>query len=161
LNEKRELGEFLLPDKTFSQLGELFKIVLDVLITQKDFKCARQCIILSQTFNNCEKIYIQSFIVNHPLWDSQNYWPSFLENSIDLEICKTNVGLDNEESLEEFNNRIKTVVVSTLASYIHIMVCFKRDSQDISQAVEKCKVKFSVSEDDFNINSIINLCTEI
>lgn len=160
LNEKRKQRQFLVTGEGFRQLGELFRVVLDALLNQNDFHCARQCIILSQTFFNSEKVFIQSFIVDHPLWETQHFWQAFVENSIDLEIFeKSDFRGANGES-DEFSNRVGEIAVATLASYIHIMVSFQRDPQIIKQVAEKCKSKYSISESQFCTSSIIALCKE-
>lgn len=76
LNEKRNRGEFSIPNDTFFQVGELFQIVLSKLMEINDFNCASQCIILSQTFykeESSSKHYLQSLVMTHPFWNQENF----------------------------------------------------------------------------------------
>lgn len=69
LNEKRNKQMFTIPSKNFRIVGELIRRLLNSLMQSEDLACAKQCIILSQTFYEetlNKKNYLQNQIMSHP-----------------------------------------------------------------------------------------------
>lgn len=157
LNEKRKLGQFLIPDESFQDLGLLLRLVLDAVSIDKNFACVRQCIILSQTFYKKNKEYLQQQILQHPIWKKENYWEELVEESIKKEIEAQEEVIDEFEEKEEIENRVKSVAIATLASYIDIMVSFHKENSEIITIANNCKQKFLITEEDFPLSYIINI----
>ena len=157
LNEKRKLGEFTLPIEGFAGLGELFNHVLDSLNAEKNFAVARQCIILSQTFFTKDKQYVQSLIISHPLWNSNQFWKDIIEDSIINEI---NALIECENDISDYDileGRNKSVIIAALVSYIDIMVSFNKDKKLIIDIAESCKQKYTITDDELPLHFILNI----
>ncbi|OMJ72009.1 hypothetical protein SteCoe_29653 [Stentor coeruleus] len=157
LNEKRKLGKFLIPDESFQDLGLLFRLVLDSVSIDRNFACVRQCIILSQTFYKKDKEYIQQQILQHFIWKQENYWEELVEESIKKEIEAQEIVIDEFEEKEEIENRVKSVAIATLASYIDIMVSFHKENSEIMTIANNCRNKFLITEEDFPLSYIISI----
>ena len=155
LNDKRKIGAFLIPEENFITLGKLFRLTLDSLMAENSFSCVRQCIILSQTFYNKDKVYVQNLIVSHAIWENKSYWIQLVEDSIDKEIDNLQEFERFDDSKEEKENRSKDVILTTLTSYADIMNCFRVEKETITEVIRKCKDKFFISTQE--LEYILNL----
>ena len=146
-----------MPIEGFAGLGELFNHVLDSLNAEKNFAVARQCIILSQTFFTKDKQYVQSLIISHPLWNSNQFWKDIIEDSIINEI---NALIECENDISDYDileGRNKSVIIAALVSYIDIMVSFNKDKKLIIDIAESCKQKYTITDDELPLHFILNI----
>ena len=62
------------------------KAILDFILKDEDFFCAKNIIILSQTFyilnEKKEKIYLQKNIENHSVFKNLDFWQNFIQITI-------------------------------------------------------------------------------
>lgn len=157
LNEKRKIAEFLVPGEGFNSLVTLFRLTLDSVQLNKNFPVTRQCIILSQTFYNENHEFVQQSIVDHPLWSIEGYWDSLVIESISYEVQQLNEISGIESNRKENDQRNKEVIISTMIAYMDIMNSFNKEITLIESVLNKCKIKFSLLDEDIPYNFIIGL----
>ncbi|CAG9325344.1 unnamed protein product [Blepharisma stoltei] len=153
LNEKRHQGQFKIPDKNFGILGELMRRLLtSMLNTELDLLCARQCIILSQTFYyedaTARKIFLQNLILLHPVWHDEKNWEKIITDAIQLEMKNyADSCLDSLEVHDNMTQKMNMMNVGQLNSYAHVMASFDLSKETITQLIYKLAEKFQVPEE--------------
>lgn len=157
LNEKRKIAEFLVPGEGFKSLVALFRLTLDSVQANKNFPVTRQCIILSQTFYNESHEFVQQSITDHPLWSIEGYWDTLVIESILYEVQQANEAACIESNRKESEQRNKEVIISTLIAYMDIMNSFNKGIKLIETVLNKCKIKFSLLDEDIPYSFIIGL----
>lgn len=158
LNEKRKNGLFKVPDQSFEDLGKLVNGALDRFNEIEHLTLAKQCIILSQTFfkvsENEEKIFLQTLVANHKLWNKEDYWEFMVENAVDCAVDNlTEFG--DEIHAEELEERRRSVIVSAIVSYSHMMASFNVDKCKILTILQRGKEKYDLSQNELPVDEIM------
>jgi hypothetical protein len=83
LNKYRSNGVFTISKNSYETIGNIMLNILDEVIKEKDYECARYCIILSQTYHYFDeldntKYFLQKKIENHELLKMSDFWENFI-----------------------------------------------------------------------------------
>ena len=160
LNEFRSIGTFSIPEKNFNEISIIMNSILDYILKDDDYFCAKNIIILSQTFyslnDNKEKIYLQKNIENHPVFKNLDFWKNFIQftisNTINQSIendIKNNIILkENEkESKKKYNN----LIFSQLVTLVDNMFEFGLDISNIKILIKQKINYYKIDENSENI----------
>ena len=156
LNEFRNIGVFSIPEKTFNEISIIMNWILDFILKDEDFFCAKNIIILSQTFyilkGTKEKIYLQQKIENHPVFKNLEFWQIFIQftisntisNSIESDIKNGKILKESEkDSKKKYDNIIFTHLI-TLADN---MIEFGNDISNIKTIIKQKINYYKINED--------------
>ena len=157
LNEFRNSGIFVIPEEIFNEIGEIFNSMLNKVRDDNDFYCAKNCIILSQTFYiniDENKIYLYTKIKNNPLFRSKLFWDKFIKYSIDIGISySSNVNINNTSYSSEVIEPIKydNIVFGQLIPLTDNMIEFGLDKDVIQELIIPIIQKYNLSEESKNL----------
>lgn len=144
MNQKRTQGIFKIDSKGFYLISELMVAVLNECERCQDIIIAKNCIILSQTFHmikdNC-KVYLQSSIINHTVWEKNEFWEKVVNSAISEEV--KNQGRDDLQS-----EQLKSLVFCQLVSFGNIMMSFRIDEEMIVELIKNTAGKFQFTEEE-------------
>jgi len=149
LNKKRSCGAFQIAETNFNKVGELMNIVLSCIEEQEDLRLARQCIIYSQTFHNKDQEYLQGLVETHPLWQHVSVWEELVMLSIaqELEAYMQYSFSPEFDTPQDLSCKIRSIVVSQLMNYAHIMESFCLPKDKVSEMLKKIADDFRVTEE--------------
>ena len=121
MNQKRTQGIFKIDTKGFSLISELMVAVLNECERCQDITVSKNCIILSQTFykhSDKGKVYLQTSILTHTLWENEIFWAQVVNSAISEEI-------KNQVKDDLSSDHMKSLVFCQLVSFGNIMMSFK------------------------------------
>ena len=81
LSDYRTRGQFVLCDKDFILLSQLFNIITDKIQQDADYHAAEMLIVLSQTYyieEGTRKKYLQESFKENKVFKDKNFWEEFL-----------------------------------------------------------------------------------
>ena len=140
LSDFRVKGKYILSDKDFIILSQLFNIICDNIKKYSDYHCAD--IILSQTYYTIDKksknkIYIQSSFKKNILFTQKDFWEKYLSYSINKEIIKL-LKIESITNEIEKNSKYKysNVAYTQIMTLIDIMFEFDIDLNSIKEILE-------------------------
>ena len=162
LSDYRARGKFVLCDKDYILLSQLFNIICDKVKKDLDYHTVEMVIILSETYfieDKKRKKFLQESFKDNILFKDKNFWEEFLCYSINKEIMKTlqrdqKVLEDKENSDYKYSN----VVFSQILTLIDNMFEFDLDP-DIIQEVLNPKINAYKLKNEFIeiINDVIEV----
>ena len=142
LSDFRVKGKYILSDKDFIILSQLFNIICDNIKKYSDYHCAELIIILSQTYYTIDKksknkIYIQSSFKKNILFTQKDFWEKYLSYSINKEIIKL-LKIESITNENEKNSKYKysNVAYTQIMTLIDIMFEFDIDLNSIKEILE-------------------------
>ena len=142
LSDFRVKGKYVLSDKDFIILSQLFNIICDNIKKYSDYHCAELIIILSQTYYTIDKksknkIYIQSSFKKNILFTQKDFWEKYLSYSINKEIIKL-LKIESITNENEKNSKYKysNVAYTQIMTLIDIMFEFDIDLNSIKEILE-------------------------
>ena len=160
LSDYRGLGKFVLCDKDYFLLSDLFNITSDKIKRDSDFHVAELLIVISETYymeDGNRKKYLQESIKHNKVFKDKNFWEEFLCHSINKEIMKT---LKRDQKIQETKEtsdyKLSNVVFTQILTLIDNMFEFDVDSNTIKEVLNP-KINVYKLNDDFKetINDII------
>lgn len=158
LNNYRALGVFEIPKKEYEIICELFMKISDKIFEENDLDNFKSALILSQTFylldENKKKIYIINKIKNHKLFQSEYFWKSFIEKSIENEIANVthNENLIGKVLINvDVGKRNKEIVMAQLLPYITSMNSCDLGEEKIKNVVMEFIEKYQIGEEQKNV----------
>ena len=161
-SDYRARGKFVLCDKDYILLSQLYNIICDKIKKDSDYHAAEMVIILSQTYyieEGKKRKYLQESFKGNKLFKDKNFWEEFLCYSINKEIMKTLqrdqlVREDKENSDYKYSN----VVFSQILTLIDNMFEFDLDSEIVKEVLNP-KISYYKLNDEFKqtINDIIEV----
>ena len=164
LNDHRTKGIFILSEKTIKLLGELFEFINNLALRKKDMELFKFIFILSMTYyyiseKNNLKIYLFSYIKDHPDYQKIQFWENYLYELINHDLKGNNfskIDLTNK-TVEHLKRGEKEQLIncyfSNFLSVTKAMADFRLDKQFVRDFVEKNKEKYMLSEE-----QIENIC---
>ena len=162
LNELRNHGIFYIPDESFNIIGDILNEMLSKVMKDSDFYCAKNCIILSQTYYKIEKdkkIFLQIKIKDNPLFKSKNFWDEFILYSIEIgkneAIELNNNDIINNINENENNNQFSKIVFAQLFALTDNMIIFGLDKEIIKELINPLIENYKLNEE--SVNLIMNL----
>ena len=160
LGNKRAEAILELQHKLFNIITKIFLIISDAILTEKDIDSARHITILSQTFykiENGEKIYLCNSICNHQIYQKEEFWVEYLNNTILLEIKKRelnekNIGKQLDEN--EIIKRNNDVIFAQLLTLSECMKNFGVNEDKIIKIITPIFENYKITEE--NKEAILN-----
>ena len=163
LNDHRTKGKFILSEKTLKYLGELFKYINNLILSKNDMELFKYIFILSMTYyhlseSNNKKIFLFSYIKDHPQYQKVAFWDDYLYELIDHDLKgnSCNINLVNK-NLEQLNKEDKEKLIncyfSNFLTVVKAMADFRMDKQFVKDFLEKNKEKYILSKE-----QIDNIC---
>ena len=156
LSKLRINNDFKKDKKLINLLSESIVKILDKSESILDYRNARNCLILSQTFyyeEEGKKKYIFESIKNNQWLNSIDFWRVFILKMIEEEIKKFSelhykdenyIKLNKKNELpEKMNKRISDILFSQLITYITNMNEFNIDKKYIVQIVDEFAEKYN------------------
>ena len=162
LSEYRGRGKFVLCDKDYILLSQLFNMICDKVKKDMDYHTVEMVIILSETYfieDKKRKKFLQESFKDNKLFKDQNFWEEFLCYSINKEIMKT---LQRDQKiLEDKQNsdyKYSNVVFSQILTLIDNMFEFELDPNIILKVLNP-KINAYKLKDEFKqtINDVIEV----
>ena len=157
LSDYRARGKFVLCDKDYILLSQLFNILSDKIQKNADYRTAEMLIILSQTYfieEGTKKIYIQDSFKGNKVFKDKSFWEEFLCYSINKEIMKTlNLDQKIQEDKENSDYKYSNVVFAQILTLIDNMFEFDLDCETIKDVLNP---KISVYKLNDNFKETIN-----
>ena len=160
LSDYRVKGKYILPEKDFIILSQIFNTLCEEIKKNNDFRTAELLIIISQTYytlNNNEKKYLQNSFKENELFKEKNFWEEYLCYSINKEIMKM---LKVEKNIKEdkaiTDYKYGNIVFTQILTIIETMFEFDLKSDIIKEVLEP-KINYYHLNDEFKntINEII------
>ena len=140
LNEYRSIGKFDLSCKNLIILGNIVRTITDLYdIKHKDYDVLNLLIIMCQTYytinNKKKKVYLLRFIEDHDLFQSEEIWEYFIEESINREIQRKNKNEDEDLLLDEEiqNSKKCNIYFTVLLSATQNILEFQIDKEVIKK----------------------------
>jgi len=135
LSDYRARGKFVLCDKDYILLSQLFNIISEKIQKDADYRTAEMVIILSETYfieEGTKKKYIQDSFKGNKVFKDKNFWEEFLCYSINKEIMKTlNLDQKIKEDKENSDYKYSNVVFAQILTLIDNMFEFDLDCETI------------------------------
>ena len=157
LSDYRARGKFVLCDKDYILLSQLFNIISEKIQKDADYRTAEMVIILSQTYfieEGTKKIYIQDSFKGNKVFKDKSFWEEFLCYSINKEIMKTlNLDQKMQEDKEKSDYKYSNVVFAQILTLIDNMFEFDLDCETIKDVLNP---KISVYKLNDNFKETIN-----
>jgi hypothetical protein len=131
--------------------------MLNKVIDDSDFNCAKNCIILSQTYymnnnNDKSKIFLQSKIKNNNLFKSKLFWDDFtlytiqvgITESINNNICDKSIYTDDIQKFDK-------IIFAQLIPLADNMIEFGLDKEIIKELINPKIEYYQLSEESKNL----------
>ena len=134
INSFRANGKFILTNENLIILGNIIRTIIDLFdMNNKDYDVLNLLIIMSQTYYTLnykkKKIYLIRFIEDHHLFESEELWSFYIEESIKRDIIekeKTNLEngliLDEETRNMQINNIYFSVLLSITQNILEFQI---------------------------------------
>ena len=159
INEFRNLGIFLIPEKQFNEIGNIMYNILNYILKDNDLACVKNVMILSQTYyiiENEKKKYLQNIIQKNPIFQSLDFWKQFIQFSIDNEIKESlkkdkSKGVFIFENEEEKDLRINNIIFSQLVPLANNMIEFGLDKNTIKSLLQEKFEIYRINENNRKI----------
>ena len=165
ISQFRTSGKYCMPLKVFEIIGNCLNVIIDTIIRDEDYHCAKSAIILSQTYfciKDKKRFYLHNLIKEHKLFYNLEFWEKTLEVSIKKEIVKNNKNKNKKKEKEkeknqdedkpniiekekendmnmkkEFSNeKYSDIAFGQIASIVNCMIDFNIDIKDIKSIIE-------------------------
>ena len=153
-SDYRARGKFVLCDKDYILLSQLYNIICDKIKKDSDYHAAEMVIILSQTYyieEGKKRKYLQESFKGNKLFKDKNFWEEFLCYSINKEIMKT-LQRDQlvKEDKENSDYKYSNVVFTQILTLIDNMFEFDLDSEIVKEVLNP-KISYYRLNDEFTI----------
>ena len=133
LNTYRSKGKFELSNQNLIILGNIIRTIADLYdIKNKDYEVLKLLITMCQTYYTINykkaRIYLIRFIEDHYLFESEDLWSFYIEESIEREIKEKNnnkfddLGLDEETKNLKMNNIYFCVLLSVTQNILEFQI---------------------------------------
>ena len=133
LNTYRSKGKFELSNQNLIILGNIIRTIADLYdMKNKDYEVLKLLIIMCQTYYTINykkaRIYLIRFIEDHYLFESEELWSFYIEESIEREIKAKNnnkfddLGLDEETKNLKMNNIYFCVLLSITQNILEFQI---------------------------------------
>ena len=156
INEFRNLGLFLIPEKNYYEIGKIMNSMLDNILEDEDLYCAKNVLILSQTYyindENNKKKYLQLLIQTNPIFKNINFWKKYVQFSIVYEI-RENIRKEIKNGFIMMNNqeqnemKYNNIVFGQLLPIANNMIEFGLDKENVKEIIQEKFETYRISED--------------
>ena len=170
LSKLRTNNRFCRDKPLIELLSDIIIKILDNAEKTNNFICAKNCMILSQTFyyinelNPNKKVYIMDYIKKHHWFQSINFWKDFILVMILKEFIKLeNMNPDKTIKIARNKNipnnvkpKIGEVLFSQILPYVGNMLEFNVDKKYIIKIIDDINAKYNYMGES-NLQSIFDL----
>jgi len=169
LNNDRSRGGLISSMKIYKRIGELFKLINDLVLENNDLDCFKYICILSMTYyrnNGNDKIYIYEYIKDHQSLKNLDFWKKYLETLIQYDINNSiysneNEKIDTENKEKEMKLKLNFATFSNILSVINNLTDFGLGKNFIKQFVDFTYKNYSLAEDQKQqINCLLDIYEE-
>ena len=159
ISQFRTSGKYCMPLKVFEIIGNCLNVIIDTIVRDEDYHCAKNAIILSQTYfciKDKKRFYLHNLIKDHKLFYNLEFWEKTLEVSITKEIVKNKrnkgknkenknkdkdkINIDNDKDNDikkQFSNeKYSDIAFGQIASIVNCMIDFNLNIKDIKSIIE-------------------------
>ena len=159
LSTFRAKGSYVLPIDVFDLVYKFFLTIIDTIERDKDFHCAKNIIILSQTYyylNNGKKIYLQEKIKDNELFRKDDFWKECLEYTIEKEIVNS-IKTDSEngtlikENQKESDDFYGNIVFAQLVPLSDNMIEFGLDRKKIKEIIKPIIKHYNMNDESIDV----------
>ena len=168
ISQFRTSGKYCLPKKVFDIICNCLLIIINTILRDEDYHCAKSTIILSQTYfclEDNKRMYLHSLIKKHKLFYNLEFWKNTLEISIKKEIIRTqkyenlqkekkikNKSDNNENENEKDINyeKYSDIVFGQIASITNSMIDFDINIKDIRSIIEPKEQLYKLNQNHIN-----------
>ena len=172
ISQFRTSQKYCLPLKVFDIIGNCLIIIINIMIRDKDYHCAKSAIILSQTYfclKDNKRYYLHNIIKNNKIFSNLEFWEKTLDISIKKEIIRSQniknkkngatvnkVGaLEKEKDLD--NEDFGDIAFGQIASIANSMIDFNINIKDIRSIIEPKEKLYKLNQNHIkNIELIID-----
>ena len=159
LSTYRAKGKYDFPLDLYNLMIEFFYTIIDTIERDKDFHCAKNVIILSQTYyylDNGRKKYLQEKIKQDNLFSTFKFWKEYLEYSIEKEIVKSiktekKNGTLIKETQKESDDLYSNIVFAELVPISDNMIEFGLDRKKIKEIIKPIIKHYNMNEQSITI----------
>ena len=160
LSTFRAKGVFDFPKDLYDLMIKFFCTIINTIIRDKDFHCAKNIIILSQTYyildNNNKKRYLQEKIKKEKLFSSSKFWQDYLEFSIEKEIVRSVKseainGTLIKENQKEADDMYANMVFAQLVPISDNMIEFGVNRKVIKEIIKPIIKHYNMNEQSITI----------
>jgi hypothetical protein len=171
INNFRSTGAFIMPEKKFDYIIQIFKEISKYLWIEDKSKEKKEIIldkettqftiILSQTFCKLKgekKIYIQNELSDLDIYHCDDFWKTVIKTNIEKEIknCMTNdVKIGKEEDEESIRERRNSISFAQIIPQISGMYGFGLNKDKIKNIIMPFIDEYNINEE--NKNTILNI----
>ena len=142
LSQLRTTGYYEKSKNFIEFLGRILNKILDSEKNKLDYQTIKSCLILSQTFYyldlNKEKRYIFEYILKSKVFNSPNFWRSFIDYILNSEDNKVNI---NKMKINDF-------LFMQLVPYIKNMKDFHIDDRIIIKIIDEFLIKYDYKKEE-------------
>ena len=160
LNKIRTFGNFEFQKTQFDNVIKILLIMLDQILTEKDYHSFNLCMILTQTFylnENGEKSYMYKYIKSHKIFQSEEMWRNTIDCFIEEEENKYETIIKNL-SIKKNMNKINEMIFAQLLSIANNMIEFDLDINLAEKIILDSFKKHKINEESIKI--ILNIIEE-
>lgn len=125
----------------------MINLILEETLKEKDFECAKFCMILSQTFYKVSaeesrpRVFLQELIEGHEIWKQIEFWEGMIKHSINEELDNKHSYNYQSESDDERNQRTQSIAFGQLLSFSYNMLSFEIGKDKVGETINNfCKV---------------------
>jgi hypothetical protein len=160
LNKIRTFGNFQFQKTQFDDVIKILLIMLDQILTEKDYHSFNLCMVLAQTFylnENGEKSYMYKYIKSHKIFQSEEMWRNTIDCFIEEEENKYETIIKNL-SIKKNMNKINEMIFAQLLSIANNMIEFDLDINLAEKIILDSFKKHKINEESIKI--ILNIIEE-
>ena len=139
LNQYRIEGIFELQQKTFDELSNLFKYIINFAKIEEDYASFKSLIILSQTFYlvSNKSFFLNKSIKDNEIWKEKNFWEKIIDYAIKDELNNTkDFYLFLEEGSKSRKVRISSAITSSIITFIFNMKLFNYPEENYKEIID-------------------------
>ena len=153
LNNDRARGGKILNIEAYNQIGEIFKLINNIILDKKDFECFKYISILSMTYfrnDGNNKVYIYEYIKDHPYFQDFEFWEKYLETLIASDV-RSDIYLVKDEprkipDAKEKNFKFSLATFSNILTVVNNMIDFNLKKDFIEKFIDFAKNKYKFSK---------------
>ena len=162
LSTFRATGLYCVPKDIFDLFNDLFIIMTNTIGRDKDFPCAKNLIILSQTYyhlnegNKGNKHYLQDDLKNNKIFKNIKFWEEYMDFSIEKEIINSieqdkRNGTLIKKTQKESDDKYANIIFAQLVSIADNMISFGCDTKNVKEII-KPKIKhYNINEESIKV----------
>ena len=147
LSKQRTNARYCRNKNLIYDLSEILNLIINISEKKLNYKNAKNCIILSQTFfyeENKNKIYLYNYIKNNKWIRNPNFWRGLIDTMINKELKDLQKNNNINEEMLKVN--LDNIIFSQVLSYTTTMKDFQVDQRIIIKIIDQFMKKYEISK---------------